>query len=163
MQFNLLKRMISMISLKQILTQQFGLLKLIDLFSIHRQSTAIFLKDEGYGDMSNFENKLNVRQRKLKNQRLYEKTQAEKCFVERKFPLEQVGKFRYFIYHWTTNVNFWHTRANIWAIRGVEPHFFFLKGIYTFYLPFDRFFEKKFLIHDVDQVGDQLILNVKEM
>ena len=53
------------------------------------------------------------------------KTHAENGAVEKKFHLEDVGKFKNSVYHWTTDLKFWHTGTNLGvkSRKGVGPNF----------------------------------------
>ena len=45
--------------------------------------------------------------------------------VEKKFHLEHVGKFKNSVYHWTIDLDFWHTGTNLGvkSRKGVGPNF----------------------------------------
>ena len=49
--------------------------------------------------------------------------------MERKFHLEQVGKFKDSIYHWTTDLNFWYTGANLGIKKGGGTQFSIIRGL----------------------------------
>ena len=67
----------------------------------------------------------------LKNKRLQEKTHAENVAVEKKFHLEHVGKFKNSVYHWTTDLKFWHTGTNLGVKERGGAQFPVIRGINT--------------------------------
>ena len=48
--------------------------------------------------------------------------------VEKKFHLEHVGKFKNSVYHWTTDLDFWHTGTNLGVTKGGGPQFPVIRG-----------------------------------
>ena len=63
-----------------------------------------------------------------KNKSLQEKIRAESFCLGIKFHSQHVGKFKNSIYHWTTDLDFWYTGANLGIKKGGGTQFSIIRG-----------------------------------